>query len=133
MSGLTKLPPFFSLIVSLISLLLFDMCSLCVSPCKCVGRSHTLYRAIDWNFSIVYHSDLSVKRKIEKQREKVIRWDSVLQKNAFVQPIPSSTVKKAKRKHKEVQKTNSAQDCPKVRNSVEISFQVMWKLTSSMI
>ncbi|KAG8390155.1 hypothetical protein BUALT_Bualt01G0054100 [Buddleja alternifolia] len=38
--------------------------------------------------------DLSVKRKIEKSREKVLRCDSILQKNTFVQPIPSSIQKK---------------------------------------
>ncbi|KAM7504522.1 hypothetical protein LguiB_003426 [Lonicera macranthoides] len=70
--------------------------------------------------------DLSVKRKIEKQREKVIRWDSVLQKNAFVQPVPSSTVKKTKRKHKEVQKTNSAQDCPKDDGVADSGMDDLW-------
>ncbi|KAL6498624.1 hypothetical protein OROGR_028171 [Orobanche gracilis] len=38
--------------------------------------------------------DLSVKRKIEKSREKVLRCDSLLQRNPFVQPVPSSIQKK---------------------------------------
>ncbi|KAL0413664.1 UNVERIFIED_CONTAM: Ribosome biogenesis protein NOP53 [Sesamum radiatum] len=42
--------------------------------------------------------DLSVKRKIEKSREKVLHCDSVLQRNPFVKPIPSSIQKKKKSK-----------------------------------
>ncbi|KAK4424897.1 Ribosome biogenesis protein NOP53 [Sesamum alatum] len=42
--------------------------------------------------------DLSVKRKIEKSREKVLRCDSLLQRNPFVKPIPSSVQKKKKSK-----------------------------------
>lgn len=42
--------------------------------------------------------DLSAKRKIEKSREKVLRCDSVLQRNPFVKPIPSSIQKKKKSK-----------------------------------
>ncbi|KAG5600157.1 hypothetical protein H5410_031527 [Solanum commersonii] len=44
--------------------------------------------------------DLSVKRKIEKHREKVLRCDSMLQSNTFVEPVPSSTGKKSKKKSK---------------------------------
>ncbi|KAL0387905.1 UNVERIFIED_CONTAM: Ribosome biogenesis protein NOP53 [Sesamum radiatum] len=40
--------------------------------------------------------DLSVKRKIERSREKVLRCDSLLQRNPFVKPIPSSIQKKKK-------------------------------------
>ncbi|KAL4620755.1 hypothetical protein ACB092_06G178400 [Castanea dentata] len=49
-------------------------------------------------FFVDKSTDLSVKRKIEKHREKVLRCDSVLQKNPFVQAVPSSTLKKPKRK-----------------------------------
>ena len=49
-----------------------------------------------------------MKRKIEKHREKVLRCDSVLQKNPFVKLVPSSTRKKSKRKLKEVPKANDA-------------------------
>lgn len=52
--------------------------------------------------------DLSVKRKIEKHREKVLRCDSVLEKNPFVQAVPSSTLKKSKKKRKEVPKEKVA-------------------------
>ncbi|GMP69549.1 hypothetical protein CsSME_00028769 [Camellia sinensis var. sinensis] len=48
--------------------------------------------------------DLSVKRKIEKHREKVLYCDSLLQRNSFVQPVPSSTQKKSKKRGKEVPK-----------------------------
>ncbi|GMY08339.1 ribosome biogenesis protein NOP53-like [Fagus crenata] len=57
-------------------------------------------------FFVDKSTDLSVKRKIEKHREKVLRCDSVLQKNPFVQLVPSSTRKKSKRKLKEVPKAN---------------------------
>ncbi|GJZ70197.1 ribosome biogenesis protein NOP53-like protein [Tanacetum coccineum] len=48
--------------------------------------------------------DLSVKRKIDKKREKVLRVDSILQKNSFVQAVPSSNCKKSKVKPKEVKR-----------------------------
>ncbi|GJU85741.1 ribosome biogenesis protein NOP53-like protein [Tanacetum coccineum] len=47
---------------------------------------------------------LSVKRKIDKKREKVLRVDSILQKNSFVQAVPSSNCKKSKVKPKEVKR-----------------------------
>ncbi|KAF5797388.1 putative ribosome biogenesis protein Nop53/GLTSCR2 [Helianthus annuus] len=45
--------------------------------------------------------DLSVKRKIDKSRDKILRVDSVLQKNSFVKPVPSSNTKKCSRNYKE--------------------------------
>ncbi|KAL1568670.1 ribosome biogenesis protein NOP53 [Salvia divinorum] len=42
--------------------------------------------------------DLSVKRKIEKNREKVLRCNSLLQRNPFIKAIPSSTQNKKKSK-----------------------------------
>ncbi|GFP84278.1 uncharacterized protein at2g40430 [Phtheirospermum japonicum] len=53
--------------------------------------------------------DLSAKRKIEKSREKVLRCDSVLQRNPFVQPVPSSIQKKKKSK-KSVKAVQAAKD-----------------------
>ncbi|CAM0958336.1 unnamed protein product [Alopecurus aequalis] len=45
--------------------------------------------------------DAPVKRKIEKNREKVLHHESVLKRNPYVQPIPSSLVsKKDKKKFK---------------------------------
>ncbi|WMV60059.1 hypothetical protein MTR67_053444 [Solanum verrucosum] len=59
----------------------------------------------------VYNPDLSVKRKIEKHREKVLRCDSMLQSNAFVEPVPSSTGKKSKKKSKlQIAKDTAQQD-----------------------
>ncbi|XP_071706858.1 ribosome biogenesis protein NOP53-like [Rutidosis leptorrhynchoides] len=52
--------------------------------------------------------DLSVKRKIDKHREKVLRVDSILQKNTFVKPIPSSTQKKTNKHQKEIKKAESS-------------------------
>ncbi|KAL9316557.1 hypothetical protein ACSQ67_017558 [Phaseolus vulgaris] len=46
--------------------------------------------------------DLAVKRKIEKHREKVLRCDSLLQKNQFVKPVPSSILKKCSKNRKTV-------------------------------
>ncbi|PSS34428.1 P60-like protein [Actinidia chinensis var. chinensis] len=58
--------------------------------------------------------DLSVKRKIEKHREKVLRCDSLLQRNPFVQAVPSSRQKKSKKTAKEVQtQKDSVQGPPK--------------------
>ncbi|KVI09997.1 ribosome biogenesis protein NOP53 [Cynara cardunculus var. scolymus] len=52
--------------------------------------------------------DLSVKRKIDKHREKILRVDSILQKNSFVKPVPSSNQKKSKKKQKEIQRAESS-------------------------
>lgn len=49
-------------------------------------------------------ADLSAKRKIEKHREKVLRYESVLQKNPFVQAVPSSIRKKSSTKREAVPK-----------------------------
>ncbi|KAB5544422.1 hypothetical protein DKX38_012534 [Salix brachista] len=51
-------------------------------------------------FFVDKSKDLSVKRKIEKHREKVLRCDSVLQKNPFVVAVPSSSLKRCKKKSK---------------------------------
>lgn len=45
---------------------------------------------------------IPAKRKIEKHREKVLHYESLLQKNPFVQAVPSSSSKKSKRKKKQV-------------------------------
>uniref|UniRef100_A0A5B6YUX6 Ribosome biogenesis protein NOP53 n=1 Tax=Davidia involucrata TaxID=16924 RepID=A0A5B6YUX6_DAVIN len=57
--------------------------------------------------------DLSVKRKIEKHREKVLRCDSLLQRNSFVQSVPSSTQKTSKKKRKVQKAKDAVQDCLK--------------------
>lgn len=44
--------------------------------------------------------DLSVQRKIEKHRAKVLRTESVLNKNPFVQAVSASIPKKFHKKHK---------------------------------
>ncbi|KAJ8769448.1 hypothetical protein K2173_002938 [Erythroxylum novogranatense] len=53
-------------------------------------------------FFVDKSKDLSVRRKIEKRREKVLRCDSVLQKNPFVQVVPSSANKSDQRKFKKL-------------------------------
>lgn len=71
--------------------------------------------------------DLSVKRKIEKHREKVLRCDSMLQKNPFVQLVPSSIQNKSKRKHNKVTKANDAtQGGPKDDFATASSMVDMW-------
>ncbi|KAL2526720.1 Uncharacterized protein Adt_11774 [Abeliophyllum distichum] len=54
--------------------------------------------------------DLSVKRKIEKSKEKVLRCDSLLQRNPFVQPVPSSVQKKKQAKKNTKAVTNDKND-----------------------
>lgn len=51
-------------------------------------------------------TDVPVKRKIEKRREKVLRYESILQRNPFVQPLPTSVHKKSNKKK---EKLNNAQ------------------------
>ncbi|XAR71884.1 hypothetical protein NMG60_11018333 [Bertholletia excelsa] len=55
-------------------------------------------------FYVDKSKDLQVKRKIEKHREKALRCDSLLQRNSFVQPVPSSAQKKSKTAGNEVKK-----------------------------
>ncbi|KAL0896647.1 hypothetical protein Bca101_080608 [Brassica carinata] len=57
-------------------------------------------------FRVEKSHDLPVKRKIEKNREKVLRCDSVLQKNPFVQVVSSS---KPKSKISKKKKTNAVE------------------------
>ncbi|KAG6599955.1 Ribosome biogenesis protein NOP53, partial [Cucurbita argyrosperma subsp. sororia] len=54
--------------------------------------------------------DLSVKRKIEKKREKVLYCDSILTKNPFVQAVPSSINKKPKKKLEEGSKAKETSE-----------------------
>ena len=49
---------------------------------------------------------MPVKGKIEKRREKVLRYESILQRNPFVQPLPTSLHKKSNKKK---EKLNNAQ------------------------
>ncbi|KAK3015212.1 hypothetical protein RJ639_005421 [Escallonia herrerae] len=76
-------------------------------------------------FYVDKSSDLSVKRKIEKHREKVLHCDSLLQTNSFVQPIPSSMQKKCKKKRKEVRIVKD-QVCPKDDGVSESGMVDLW-------
>ncbi|KAK2982442.1 hypothetical protein RJ640_026285, partial [Escallonia rubra] len=76
-------------------------------------------------FYVDKSSDLSVKRKIEKHREKVLHCDSLLQMNSFVQPIPSSMQKKSKKKCKEVRIVKD-QVCPKDDGVSESGMADLW-------
>ncbi|WZY90795.1 hypothetical protein YC2023_047530 [Brassica napus] len=69
-------------------------------------------------FRVEKSHDLPVKRKIEKNREKVLRCDSVLKKNPFVQVVSSS---KPKSKISKKKKTNAVESkTPKqARKSVD--------------
>ncbi|KAG9447129.1 hypothetical protein H6P81_013257 [Aristolochia fimbriata] len=72
--------------------------------------------------------DFSIKRKIEKHRDKVLRCDSVLQRNPFVQPVPFTTVKKCKKKQKQVKKVISeTEDTPKEDQNSTPGFADIWK------
>ncbi|KAK9913818.1 hypothetical protein M0R45_037626 [Rubus argutus] len=62
-------------------------------------------------FFVDKSKDLSVKRKIEKHRQKVLHIDSMLQKNPFVRAVPSSTLKKSKKTRKRVPNPEDATEC----------------------
>ncbi|OMO49998.1 P60-like protein [Corchorus capsularis] len=81
-------------------------------------------------FTIDKSKDLSVKRKIEKKREKVLRVDSLLQKNPFVEAVPSSKQKqkKSKKEKKETLKAKDVvvQDVPKDDSAPDSSMVPLW-------
>ncbi|CAN8284772.1 unnamed protein product [Cochlearia groenlandica] len=58
-------------------------------------------------FRVDKSHDVPVKRKIEKHREKVLRCDSVLKKNPFVQTVSSSKKPKSKKVTKKPKVTES--------------------------
>ncbi|KAJ0980795.1 hypothetical protein J5N97_009050 [Dioscorea zingiberensis] len=63
-------------------------------------------------FFVDKSDDVPPKRKIEKKREKVLNYELILQKNEFVRPVPSSTLKKSlnkKKKKKERVSTDKSQ------------------------
>lgn len=62
-------------------------------------------------FFVDNSKDLSVKRKIEKHRQKVLHIDSMLQKNPFVKAVPSSALKKSKKTRKQVPNPEDATEC----------------------
>nr|GMD43877.1 ribosome biogenesis protein NOP53 [Ipomoea batatas] len=71
--------------------------------------------------------DLSAKRKIEKKRDKVLHFESLLQKNAFVQPVPSSTTKKSKKKSKDAKKAkDAAEECQKDAAAIGSGLVDIW-------
>jgi hypothetical protein len=72
--------------------------------------------------------DVPVKRKIEKNREKVLYHESVLKRNPYVQPVPSSLVsKKDKKKFKKHARKKELQE-PKEEKSVPMVFN-RWRRT----
>jgi nucleolar protein 53 len=75
-----------------------------------------MYPLVCWHFCLLA-IDIPVKRKIEKKREKVLYHESVLKRNPYVQPVPSSlTTKKDKKKSKkkESKETQEAKIVPMV-------------------
>ncbi|AQK42079.1 hypothetical protein ZEAMMB73_Zm00001d024815 [Zea mays] len=70
--------------------------------------------------------DIPVKRKIEKKREKVLYHESVLKRNPFVQPIPSSVPgkKDKKIKKKKLQETQGEKSVPMENDSVVKNFDI---------
>lgn len=75
-----------------------------------------MYPLVCWHFCLLA-IDIPVKRKIEKKREKVLYHESVLKRNPYVQPVPSSlTTKKDKKKSKkkELKETQEAKIVPMV-------------------
>lgn len=83
--------------------------------------------ANDSLFYVDRSSDIPVKKKIEKHREKVLHVDSVLQSNPFVQPIPSSRRKESKKKRKAVpDENNGAQGSTKVAKDSSLGITDIW-------
>ncbi|RRT79723.1 hypothetical protein B296_00015042 [Ensete ventricosum] len=64
-------------------------------------------------------TEIPAKRKIEKHKDQILHYESLLQKNPFVQPVPSSTSKKLKRKKKKVD-IEKAQ----TQNASKVCFQI---------
>ncbi|KAL6977530.1 hypothetical protein U1Q18_026329 [Sarracenia purpurea var. burkii] len=78
-------------------------------------------------FYVDKSKDLSVKRKIEKHREKVLYRDSLLKRNPFIQPVPSSTQKKSKKRVKKVKTAKEAvQTCSKEDGVSESGMVDIW-------
>ncbi|KAA3482031.1 P60-like protein [Gossypium australe] len=78
-------------------------------------------------FFIDKSQDLSVKKKIEKKREKVLRVDSMLKKNPFVEAVPSSKQKKSKKKKKEALNAKDVvQDVPKDETTPDSGMVPIW-------
>ncbi|KAK8916266.1 hypothetical protein KSP39_PZI022765 [Platanthera zijinensis] len=67
-------------------------------------------------FYVDKSTDIPVKRKIEKHRNKVLHHESILQRNPFVQPVPSSTLKKSK-KLNEIRAVKFTKDASKTEDS----------------
>ncbi|GAB4827669.1 hypothetical protein Ancab_034554 [Ancistrocladus abbreviatus] len=74
-------------------------------------------------------TDVQVKRKIEKHRDKLLRHVSILQKNPFVQAVPSSTLKKPKKTKKIAAKEDASKHDVKSKeeNSKDSSMFDVWE------
>ncbi|XP_044964047.1 ribosome biogenesis protein NOP53 [Hordeum vulgare subsp. vulgare] len=75
--------------------------------------------------------DVPVKRKIEKNREKVLHHESVLKRNPYIQPIPSSLMskkdKKKFKKHakkKQLQESREEKSVPMEEDSTETNLDI---------
>ncbi|KAJ6853949.1 uncharacterized protein M6B38_100285 [Iris pallida] len=70
-------------------------------------------------FFVDKSTDIPVKRKIEKHRERVLHHESLLQRNAFVQPVPSSILKKCKKSKnkKDMQKSKAESSKTDIKNT----------------
>lgn len=79
-------------------------------------------------FFIDKSKDLSVKRKIEKKRDKVLRVDSVLKKNPFVEAVPSSKQKNSEKKKKVALKAKdvAVHDVPKDDSASDSGMVPIW-------
>lgn len=83
--------------------------------------------ANDSLFYVDRSTDIPVKGKIEKHREKLLHVDSVLQSNPFVQPIPSSKQKESKKKRKAVpDENNGTQSSTKVLKGSSFGITDIW-------
>ncbi|MQL82136.1 hypothetical protein Taro_014614 [Colocasia esculenta] len=78
--------------------------------------------------------DIPIKRKIEKHREKILHCDSILQRNSFVNPVPSSKQKNSKKKSKEVPNVEfKTHEALKDANNLACGFTDIWNETDEGI
>ncbi|CAN1255209.1 Ribosome biogenesis protein NOP53 [Linum perenne] len=82
-------------------------------------------------FFVDKSKDLTVRRKIEKHREKVLHCDSVLQRNPFVKAVPSSRENKPINHKKKKQPKNKKEqnEAPVVKHDITEAHLCMSSLT----
>ncbi|XP_047330562.1 ribosome biogenesis protein NOP53 [Impatiens glandulifera] len=71
-------------------------------------------------------TDTSIKRKTEKNREKVLHCDSLLQRNAFIKPVPSSQKKSKEKRKKDDKKEDKVHGSSKDNDTLDSGMVDLW-------